>query len=97
MKIKHFAGYGCVLASKCKDSLPSMLHIRVEGNHERGLYREDAYDLYNWLVRRFDKNVPDYPEWIRSRPLIDIYPSWRSDPKLGSIETCDYYFHYGHA
>ena len=94
MKIKHFAGYGCVLARKCKDSTPSMLHIKVEGNHEQGLYRNDTYDLYYWLVRRFDKNVQPYHEWIMSRPLIDIHPSWRTDINHGMVETCDYYFHY---
>ena len=94
MKIKHFAGYGSVLARKCKDSTRSMLHIYVEGNHERGIIREDEYDLYNWLVRRFDKNVPPYIEWIRSDPLVDVRPSCRIDPQLGIVDTCDYYFHY---
>ena len=94
MRIKHFAGYGCVTATKCPDSTTSMLHIKVQGNHEWGIVREDEYDLYHWLVSRFDKNVADYPDWHRSHPIIEIRPGWRADPKLGYIDTCDYYFTY---
>ena len=92
MRIKHWAGYGCVSATKVKDACK--LHIHVEGNHERGIVREDEYDLYNWLVRRFDKNVPEYAEWHRSRPIIEVKSCWRTDPKLGTVDTCDYYFTY---
>ena len=94
MKIKHWQGYGCVTARKCKDSNPFTLHIRVEGNHEWGIVRNDEYDLYNWLVRRFDKDVADYSEWHSSLPIIEVRPGFRSDPLLGVIDTCDYYFTY---
>lgn len=94
MRIKHWQGYGCVTATKCKDSTPSMLHIKVQGNHEWGLVRDDEYDLYNWLVRRFDKDVPDYLDWRQSNPIIEIRPGWRKDIDQGYIETCDYYFTY---
>ena len=94
MKIKHWQGYGSVTARKCKDSTPSTLHIRVEGNHEWGLVRENEFDLYHWLVVRFDKDVQEYPDWHRSRPIIEVRPGWRTDPVLGSVDTCDYYFTY---
>ena len=94
MRIKHWQGYGNVTATKCKDSTPSMLHIEVQGNHEWGIVREDEFDLYHWLVVRFDKNVQDYPDWHRSHPIIEVRPGWRNDPKLGCIDTCDYYFTY---
>ena len=94
MKIKHFAGYGCITARKCKDSSPSMLHVCVEGDHEQGLSTHDEYVLYTWLVKRFDKTVPDCTDWIRSRPIIDVCPNWRIDPQLGVIDYCDYYFYY---
>ena len=94
MKIKHWAGYGTVNARKVKDGNPFTMHIRVEGNHEQGVERHDEYDLYNWLVRRFDKDVQDYVEWSRSRPIIEVRPGWRTDPLLGCIDTCDYYFTY---
>ncbi len=93
MKIKHWAGYGCVNARKVKDG-SCKLHIRIEGNHEQGLDRYDEYDLFNWLVIRFDKTVQDYLTWHRSRPIIEIRPGWRSDPVLGCIDICDYYFTY---
>ena len=94
MRIRHWQGYGNVTATKCKDSTPSMLHIKVQGNHEWGVVLNDDYDLYNWLVKRFDNDVPEYAEWHRSNPIIEIEPGWRSDPKLGYIDTCDYYFTY---
>lgn len=93
MKIKHWAGYGCVTARKVKSN-PYVLHIRVEGNHEWGIVREDEYDLFNWLVRRFDKDILDYAEFHRMSPAIRIVPGYRKDPDLGMIETCDYYFKY---
>lgn len=93
MKIKHWQGYGTVTARKVKDG-SCKLHVHVEGNHEWGLIRSDSYDLYNWLVRRFDKDVPDVLTWLRSHPLVDIRPDYRMDPKLGYIDTCDYYFTY---
>lgn len=94
MRIKHWAGYGCVSARKAKDSNPFTLHIRVEGNHEQGLIRNDEYDLYKWLVCRFDKDVQDYHDWHLSHPIIEIKPGWRTDLKEGYIDTCDYYFTY---
>lgn len=94
MRIKHWAGYGCVNARRVNDGDPFTLHIHVEGDHERGLVRNDEYDLYNWLVKRFDRDVQDYLAWSKSCPIIDIRPSWRTDAKLGVIDTCDYYFTY---
>lgn len=93
MKIKHWQGYGTVSARKVKDG-SCTLHVKVEGNHEWGLDRRDEYDLYNWLVRRFDKDVQDYPDWHRACPIIEVRPSWRTDINLGVIDTCDYYFTY---
>jgi len=88
MKIKHWAGYGTVNASRINDGV-AKLHVRVTGNHEQGLKRYDEYDLYRWLVKRFDKSVPDYITWMRSMPMIDIREGWTPD-----YDTCDYYFYY---
>lgn len=93
MRIKHWQGYGTVSARKINDS-SCTLHIRVEGNHEWGIVRNDDFDLYHWLVIRFDKDVADYPDWKRSAPLVDVRPGWRTDINLGSVDTCDYYFTY---
>lgn len=88
MKIKHWQGYGTVEAKKMPAN-GATLHIRVSGNHEWGLRRDDEYDLFNWLIKRFDKSIPDYATWHRMRPIIEINEGW-------NVETdyCDYYFTY---
>ena len=93
MKIKHWAGYGCVNASKVKDSACT-LHVRVEGNHEQGVVREDPYTLYLWLVKRFDKSAADITTWLKSHPIIDVRSDFRVDPVLGYLDICNYYFIY---
>lgn len=86
--IKHWAGYGTVKAGTVKDG-SCRLHVRVEGLHERGLVQEDPYTLYNWIVKRFDRTVPDYLTWIRSRPLIYCEEDFNA-----TVDICHYYFHY---
>lgn len=87
-KIKHFAGYGCVKAGVVKDG-SCTLHVRVEGNHEWGLKRDDLYDLYDWLVKRFDKSVPDYESFYKRNPTVRFEWDFSS-----SVEAGDYYFWY---
>lgn len=94
MKLKHWAGYGCVNARKVKEADPRCLHIHVEGDHERGIVLYDDYDLFRWLVMRFDKDVCNYSEWHQLRPIIDVKPGWRKDLDKGYVDTCDYYFTY---
>ena len=64
MKIKHFSGYGIVNATKINNIKTGentrQITIKVTGNHERGLYRNDWYDVYNWLVKRFCKDCKNY-------------------------------------
>lgn len=94
-KIKHFAGYGTVKAGVIKDG-SCTLHVKVEGNHEYGICRYEEDTLYDWLVKRFDKNVPDYATWLKLRPIINIHQDIRldaTDPS-GCVDICDYYFHY---
>ena len=90
MKIKHFAGYGSVEATRIKNA-SCTLHIRVHGDHEYGLRRDDDYDLFNWLVRRFDKSIKSYEDWHRMDPKVYII-EWSSD--MGRHDYCDYYFTY---
>ena len=73
MKIKHWQGYGTVNAKKIsakEENGIKTLMIEVTGNHEYGLVRNDIYDVYNWLVKRFDKTVPDYRH-IRSLDIVE--------------------------
>lgn len=65
MKIKHWQGYGFVNA-ECikKQNLSTLLdtrimRIKVKGNHEWGLLREDAYDVKRWLLEKFDKSAKE--------------------------------------
>lgn len=92
MKIKHWVGYGTVNAQKVKDK-SCTLHVRVTGNHEWGLVRNDAYNLYHWLVKRFDKSAPDYLEW--NNRLQNV--TWAEGQAVINgldTDTCDYYFYY---
>ena len=87
MKIKHWQGYGTVEAIKVKDSSCD-LHVKVTGNHEYGLERNDTYDAFSWLVKRFKKNIGDDDRVIKNMRLVSGY-----EKKDGlSVETCDYYF-----
>ena len=73
MKIKHFAGYGCVNAKKISTEVvhtinewgelidATKLKIKVTGDHEWGFVREawDVYGLWHWLVKKFHKDCTD--------------------------------------
>ena len=63
MKLKHFAGYGSVEVKKQSKTIftnewgekKTKLVLTVKGNHERGLVRDDIYDVKHWLFDRFEK------------------------------------------
>lgn len=63
MKLKHFAGYGSVEVKKQSKTTftnewgekKTKLVLTVKGNHERGLVRDDIYDVKHWLFDRFEK------------------------------------------
>lgn len=57
MKIKHWQGYGTVNAVKVNCDRGEVLHIKVTGDHEYGLERDDMYDATRWLAKRFDKSI----------------------------------------
>ena len=64
MKIKHFSGYGSVnVTKKSKTSFIDEFDVKktklvlvVKGNHERGIVRDDIYDVRRWIFNRFEKN-----------------------------------------
>ena len=86
MKIKHWQGYGTVEAVKVKDNTCD-LHIRVTGNHEWGLERNDAYDVFRWLVKRFKRNIGDDCRIIKNIRMVSGY---KKENGL-YVEYCDYY------
>lgn len=97
MKLKHWAGYGNVTAKKVADKRND-LHIVVTGNHERGLRRDDMYDLFNWLIKRFDKSVKDMG-WLEfyhaKHPDVLIMEFEFVDPETGlDTDGCEYIFKY---
>lgn len=60
MKIKHWAGYGCVnakcnLRHKIASTGDAVITIEVWGNHERGLQPPyfDYSDWHRWLGKRY--------------------------------------------
>lgn len=74
-KIKHFAGYGCVQAgviTKKFNTLTGLntIVVRVQGNHEYGLERTDKYDVFNWLLKRFVKNLD--PNFDCYRDIVSV-------------------------
>lgn len=67
----------------------TMVVIRVQGNHEYGLERDDKYDVYNWLLKRFCRNLPEFNE-IKcfEFKMNDFYQ--RNTEKNIEEEVCDY-------
>lgn len=88
MKIKHFSGYGSVNATKIKNNNYDLV-VKVVGNHEWGVYRDDIYDLFNWLVKRFDKNIGSFNEFRYKNPTVKIEEDYKNNE-----EICTYYFKY---
>ena len=80
MRIKHFAGYGSVEAKKVSKTTftdeygekKTKLVVRVKGNHEWGLVRDDIYDVKRWLFDKFEKNFLGKDDEI-SMSVVDDY------------------------
>jgi hypothetical protein len=64
MKVKHFMGYGSVEVKKVSKTTinnqygekKTKLVLRVKGNHECGLIRDDIFDVRRWIFNKFEKN-----------------------------------------
>lgn len=64
MRIKHWQGYGSVDVKKVSKTTfvnkwgekKNRMVLRVRGNHEWGLVRDDIYDVKRWLFDRFEKS-----------------------------------------
>ena len=67
MRVKHWQGYGCVNMKKLKTSTngnEKTIVVEVVGNHEYGLERNDKYDIFNWICKRFAKDCKEYCDII---------------------------------
>lgn len=60
MKLKHWQGYGTVNAVKVEKTKDSIV-VKVEGDHEYGLVRDDVYDAKKWLLERFMPSTKEIP------------------------------------
>ena len=64
MRVKHFMGYGSVEVKKVSKKPiingygenKTKMVLRVKGNHECGLVRNDIYDVRRWIFDKFEKN-----------------------------------------
>ena len=64
MRVKHFMGYGSVEVKKISKKPiingygenKTELVLRVKGNHECGLVRNDICSVRRWIFDRFEKN-----------------------------------------
>lgn len=95
MKIKHWQGYGSVTAkkvSKVTKNGVTTLVVKVTGNHEWGLVRDDIYDLKRWLIDRFDKTAADVWPYDINYRYEDGYS--RNEEKGIDEEYCVYTFVY---
>lgn len=90
MKIKHWQGYGCVNAKKVDEFVTGyntrVVMIKVEGNHEYGLHRDDIYDVFNWLMKKFAKDCKSYSD-IETMTIADGYNyNTNTDTAMYTIE-----------
>lgn len=101
MKIKHFAGYGTVNAKKVLDlkytdkryshyENPRIVNIVVSGDHERGLVREDVYDVCEWLLKKLVKDFKDGSHDYRSIIEMDVAPYLELSSEGEYEEKCLY-------
>ena len=100
MKIKHWQGYGSVIARKISEKKVTIneygapekatqVVIHVQGNHEYGIERDDDYDVYNWLLKRFCKVIPEYNEMKYFQVSTNSYYK-RNEKENIDEENCDY-------
>ena len=90
MRIKHWQGYGTLNAVRTNTTTNGdnkIMTIMVSGNHEYGLACTDKYNIFNWLLRKFDKTASDY----RCIEHVKITSDYDHDHKC---DTCCYVIEY---
>lgn len=92
MKVKHWQGYGVIemkkISQKTKNGVKTVV-VKVSGNHEWGLERNDTYDVHRWICKRLAKDCKEYSD-ITNMTLNDHYET------INGIytEVCDYTISY---
>ena len=91
MNIKHWRGYGKVVATKQQDVKDKNgnrhLQIQVVGNHEWGIETHDTYTVLNWLVKKFDRSL----DVIKARITELNTTTYTNDE---GVDICNYYITY---
>lgn len=70
------------------------MDIKVQGNHERGLVRNDEYDVFNWLIKRFKESK--YIDSYKNITSILCDESYEKDKNGEMVETCIYHIKFHH-
>lgn len=83
MRIKHWQGYGSIKANKIGDRpIPGtrerLLIVKLQGNHECGLVRDNIYDVHRWLLndgKRFVSPKGAMPSYrnIKGLEIEELY------------------------
>ena len=93
MKIKHWQGYGTVDAKKINEQVSgdrALVEIKVTGNHEWGIERDDKYDVTNWLLKKLVKGFKNEIYDYRDIVYMSLEPGYEKDDKGQMVDTCIY-------
>jgi hypothetical protein len=93
MKIKHWQGYGLVDATKVEKRTrdgKTFITIKVKGNHEWGIHRDDTYDVARWLLSKFSKEFKSGEKSYRNIEYMNLVDGYERDDRGCEIDTCLY-------
>lgn len=93
MKIKHWQGYGLVEATKIEKTTKegrTWITVKVKGNHEWGIHRDDVYDVSRWLLPKFSKEFKSGEKNYRNIEYLNLVDGYEKDEKGEYIDTCLY-------
>ena len=93
MKIKHYAGYGTVEATKVSERKldgERFIRIKVKGNHEYGIHLDDIYEIAHWLLPKFSKEFKDGQKSYWDIKFMQLTDGYEKDDKGQTVDTCEY-------
>ena len=96
MRIKHWQGYGHIDATKIEKKSRdgrTFIAIKLKGNHEYGLHRDDTYDIARWLLPKFAKEFKNGEKSYRDIEYMQLTDGYEKDGN-GYVETCLYEIQY---
>ena len=96
MRIKHWQGYGHIEAKKIEKKTRdgrTFIAIKLKGNHEYGLHRDDIYDIAHWLLPKFSKEFKDGQKSYYDIEYMQLTDGYEKDEN-GYVDTCLYEIQY---